>query len=1010
MRSLRSLGARGPAAALCLLFALALVAARPAAAQQVQVGVTIDKVANLHPGDYFHCFDPQVIGCGRPDFYAKITFVGQDRTVFCDRTDFIEDRDTITPGWTCKVNGVETTPVLTPPVKLILEIWDFDGGARGIDGDDPADIAPGPAKALTVDLMPDTQSLASDGDDAHVELTTTMQAVATPPAPIREVEADHLPALPGVGDVVDILARSIGVDHCSKPSDAIEIWVANSAQVASHTEPPAPALVCTGTDLCTFTPSGLTSGPGKFAYKAVTVNGTQRHETPWRVVDVTDFSRVSPLDPIVLMAGVATDPLGVVDRGKTLDIVYYAGTGFDLVTPTGRDAFNMRLSDQIKKLWGVETGCGSPTSFHEHQQSVSFWVNTLPVEVSTVPLLNECSRKLDYTLFAEANAVLHDVACRDLSVGSNFTAGAPAVGWHEIHHAAYGLADEYCCNSIYWQANPYPNLYLTKPPCDADPLSGGECTALGGFLNLWFRVDPKDDVMVFNGTEGAASRRRADWYFDQLSHHASDLSSAAAAGPRRAAATTAAGEDPNAKSLWVRFAMDGDTLTPGGAGVEYSPTRSFTGDPDLFRVQLLGFDGQVISEIATWDPRLARSYGQGFTRPDVDGGEIARMQPVADALIPVPFSPDLAAVRFTDPSGHVFGSIDVVPVVGSFCQQHPDDADCTAWQANGAASLSIQLSAAPGSVTTGSQVTFVATIANGGPAAVTAATGATAVIDLPPSVSAVSCATAAGTCNAAGNHLTVTLGSLAGGASATVQVIAQVGCGVAYGTPIQATAAVTSPLFDPDPSDDQAAVTVHAVNPPPVLVCPADLKIGNDAGLCSAVVSPGFATATDNCASPVVTGVRADGRALNASYPVGTTLLTWTATDSAGAIAACTQRVTVEDREAPVIQGAAVDKPVIWPPNHSMTSEAVSYTLISNCPGDQATAALRVTSNEPVNGTGDGNSSPDWQVIDPHHVQVRAERAGSGNGRVYTITIDARDAHGNASQQAVTVTVPKSHK
>jgi hypothetical protein len=38
-------------------------------------------------------------------------------------------------------------------------------------------------------------------------------------------------------------------------------------------------------------------------------------------------------------------------------------------------------------------------------------------------------------------------------------------------------------------------------------------------------------------------------------------------------------------------------------------------------------------------------------------------------------------------------------------------------------------------------------------------------------------------------------------------------------------------------------------------------------------------------------------------------------------------------------------------------------------------------------------------------LKVRAERSGSGDGRVYTITVESRDEFGNASTKTVTVTV-----
>jgi hypothetical protein len=69
---------------------------------------------------------------------------------------------------------------------------------------------------------------------------------------------------------------------------------------------------------------------------------------------------------------------------------------------------------------------------------------------------------------------------------------------------------------------------------------------------------------------------------------------------------------------------------------------------------------------------------------------------------------------------------------------------------------------------------------------------------------------------------------------------------------------------------------------------------------------------------------------------------------------------------------------------------------------------LTVTSNEPVDGEGDGNTSPDWEVVDAHHVRVRAERAGGGSGRTYTITITSTDGAGHTSSVDVTVRVPSS--
>jgi uncharacterized repeat protein (TIGR01451 family) len=115
---------------------------------------------------------------------------------------------------------------------------------------------------------------------------------------------------------------------------------------------------------------------------------------------------------------------------------------------------------------------------------------------------------------------------------------------------------------------------------------------------------------------------------------------------------------------------------------------------------------------------------------------------------------------------------------------------------------------------------------------------------------------------------------------------------------------------------------------------------------------------------------------------------------------------TTASNPPPVITGASVDKPVLWPPNHKLENVTVNYQVTDNCPLPPNSCTLSVTSNEPINGTGDGNTSPDWIILDAHHVQLRAERAGNGNGRIYTITITCIDSGGNSSSRSVSVNVP----
>jgi uncharacterized repeat protein (TIGR01451 family) len=106
----------------------------------------------------------------------------------------------------------------------------------------------------------------------------------------------------------------------------------------------------------------------------------------------------------------------------------------------------------------------------------------------------------------------------------------------------------------------------------------------------------------------------------------------------------------------------------------------------------------------------------------------------------------------------------------------------------------------------------------------------------------------------------------------------------------------------------------------------------------------------------------------------------------------------------PVISGISVDKPALWPPNHEMVNVTVNYVATDNCGVD--TCVLSVSSNEAVDGTGDGDTSPDWIIVDAHHVQLRAERDGNGTGRIYTISITCTDTANNSTVRTATVLVP----
>ena len=147
---------------------------------------------------------------------------------------------------------------------------------------------------------------------------------------------------------------------------------------------------------------------------------------------------------------------------------------------------------------------------------------------------------------------------------------------------------------------------------------------------------------------------------------------------------------------------------------------------------------------------------------------------------------------------------------------------------------------------------------------------------------------------------------------------------------------------------------------------------------------------------------------LVASLPLGTNVVGLTVTDTASNTVSCATMVTVVDTTPPVINWVKANPGTLWPPNHKMVNIRVDAQATDTC-STTTWKIVNVKSNEPVNGLGDGDTAPDWAITGPHTLQLRAERSGRGNGRVYTITIQAEDTSGNLSAtKTTTVLVPKS--
>jgi hypothetical protein len=169
-------------------------------------------------------------------------------------------------------------------------------------------------------------------------------------------------------------------------------------------------------------------------------------------------------------------------------------------------------------------------------------------------------------------------------------------------------------------------------------------------------------------------------------------------------------------------------------------------------------------------------------------------------------------------------------------------------------------------------------------------------------------------------------------------------------------------------------------------------------------------------------------------FPIGVTMATLTVADGRGGIAVCDVTITVQDTLPPEI-ACSTDRAALWPPKHSMVPVTLVIEATDACadPDEILPIVVWVTSSEPDDalGNGDGHTSGDVNGFDGYSapvdvtsafsydagtgrwtgsVALRAERAGAGVGRKYTLDIQAFDSHGNAAVTSCCVVVPHDQR
>lgn len=166
----------------------------------------------------------------------------------------------------------------------------------------------------------------------------------------------------------------------------------------------------------------------------------------------------------------------------------------------------------------------------------------------------------------------------------------------------------------------------------------------------------------------------------------------------------------------------------------------------------------------------------------------------------------------------------------------------------------------------------------------------------------------------------------------------------------------------------------------PVIQCPADKVVNTDPDQCYASnVDLGEPNASDNC------GVISVTNDAPAQFPKGITYVKWTVTDNSGNKKTCTQKVTVKDNQAPVIN---------CPGNIEVINNCVATVMVPDPTFSDNCGVVKLT------WTMTGATSKHSSSQGINFVGTKNFNAG-----ITTVVYTAKDAAGNSKSCNFTVTV-----
>ena len=154
---------------------------------------------------------------------------------------------------------------------------------------------------------------------------------------------------------------------------------------------------------------------------------------------------------------------------------------------------------------------------------------------------------------------------------------------------------------------------------------------------------------------------------------------------------------------------------------------------------------------------------------------------------------------------------------------------------------------------------------------------------------------------------------------------------------------------------------------------------------------------------------QATGPVVTITLPKGTHCISLTVRDPSGHIDVDVTTITIQDTTPPDLT-VNLRPRILWPPNHTLWTINATVRAVDRCDENPNVVLVSVVSNQPDNGTGDGDTINDIQGVTLNTLDLaflfRAERAGPLGDRRYTATYRATDDSGNSKVTSATVIVP----